>query len=478
MAKHTARRILSGATLFIFVMGIILIGPGSYLLPVQADSRFSDIADDDLNKLFIDYIVAEGIMNGFPDGNFYPGEALTRAQAAVIMCNAFQRKINYDADSRFKDVPLSHWSATYIKAAAKSGYLNRLPDNIYNPEEALTRAEGVCMVLGLSKQSYTGVKLPQVSDMDESHWAAPAIALALDAGMIQTEKGDIVRPDSPMTRSELCRALAVLLISDPGLYETKLIGTLTVTNGEVWMGRIDKPARHTVTGILPVMAGDLIVTRDNSEAILDYPDGSRLLLKSNSCLKINESMGRSYIKWDGTSGTAVDKLELECPYGEILGTLSTLTYAKNPDGEQAQSSSGMANTPWYQTASQTKDKIKIQLPGGLFSIQGTVYLVKEQTVGVLEGSGSITTPIGSTGLKALQQYQLDTLEKVVSGKIMSGELSQQILQNPLFILTSIYLERDNRSADVTEIKLLQYTANVNQSLDFCLRTVLAGTAME
>lgn len=474
MVKVTIRRIWGGAALLVFFLGIMLMSIAPTASQVQASDRFSDIAAEDLNRVYIDYIISEGIMAGFPDGGFHPGEPLTRAQGAVIMCNAFQRKINFDADSGFRDVPLSHWSATYIKAAAESGYLNRLPDNIYNPEEALTRAEGVCMLLGLSRQSYTGVKLPPLGDMDENHWAAPAIALALDAGMLQTEKGGLVRPDSPMTRSELCRALAVLLTSDPELYESKLAGTLTVEGGEVWMGRIDSPARHTVKGSLPVKAGDIIETRDGGEAVIEYPDGSRLLLKSDSCLKIKEAQGRNYIKKDGTAGLAVDKLELECPYGELLGSLSTLTYAKKPAGEQDQAGNGTAEAPWYQTASQTGDKIKIQLPGGLFSIRGTVFLMVEQTVAVLEGNGLITTPAGSAGLEALQQYQLDALETAVITRIMSRQASQQVLQNLQFILLSTRLQQQNRAAEVPETRPIEEFVLVNQSLATCLRTVISN----
>ena len=44
---------------------------------------FTDVSSTDKNALYIGYMAKRGLITGFPDGTYHPGEGLTRAQAAV-----------------------------------------------------------------------------------------------------------------------------------------------------------------------------------------------------------------------------------------------------------------------------------------------------------------------------------------------------------------------------------------------------------
>lgn len=98
----------------------------------------------------------------------------------------------------------------------------------------LSRAEGITLLLRLAKQVTTGVLLPSLTDVHADHWAARAIAIGLEAGMVGlTEDKQQFLPDAPFTRGDLARAAGILLTQEPNLAQTALAGQFKVLQGKV-----------------------------------------------------------------------------------------------------------------------------------------------------------------------------------------------------------------------------------------------------
>ena len=350
---------------------------------------FSDVAADDSNLLYINYINAREIIAGFPDGTFGPEKGLTRAQAAVIISKAANLETGSPNDISFNDVKPEHWAAGYIAAAVKSGYLQGMGNGSYRPDQPLSRAQAISLIMRLSRQEDSQAALPALNDMNVSHWAARSMAMAIDAGMIVPQNNNI-RPEQDITRGDICRALAVLLTSDPELSSRPLYGTLQVKSGEVKVSRAGQEAA-TVSGSRQAGAGDTIETLSGATAEINYPDGSSLLLKADSKLTIKESMGRAYIKQDGRDGTAVDSLHLELQAGTMFGALSSLAVSGSAKTETEQPA---GQTPWYNTARQEKVKVTLDMPWDVTAIRGSFWqnIVDKDGSGLmslLEGNGSI-----------------------------------------------------------------------------------------
>ena len=79
--------------------------------------QLSDIdghwANDDIMSLTV-----KGIVNGYSDGTFKPNNAVTRAEAVVMISNLFGRTDGFKTDKTFSDVPTTHWAYNYIMNAA------------------------------------------------------------------------------------------------------------------------------------------------------------------------------------------------------------------------------------------------------------------------------------------------------------------------------------------------------------------------
>ena len=194
---------------------------------------FKDITPAFSNYIFINYLKKVGLISGFSDGTFRPQAGLTRAEVATVLVKAATvlvkaAKLQTEtAETGFKDVSTKHWAAKNIAAAKKAGLINGYPNGTFRPEAMVTRAEGITLVLKLSKQVDSGVSLPTLTDVSGKHWAARSIATGLSAEMVSLS-ADNKRflPNIKFDRSSLTRSLAILLTRDPDLYPTRLCSGL------------------------------------------------------------------------------------------------------------------------------------------------------------------------------------------------------------------------------------------------------------
>ncbi len=55
-----------------------------------APRNFPDVPDTFWAYIHIEYCVENGVVQGYPDGNYHPGNVVTRDQMAVYIARAFE----------------------------------------------------------------------------------------------------------------------------------------------------------------------------------------------------------------------------------------------------------------------------------------------------------------------------------------------------------------------------------------------------
>jgi hypothetical protein len=399
--RKIRKKLLVYGLLAVFLLSITSVAAadtatGTAAPAERTASLFNDVAAGDSNSIYINYLAQREIISGFPDGGFHPAEGLSRAQAAVLLVKAAGLETAEAETGGFTDIGPSHWAAGSIAAAAKAGYLKGFPDGTFQPDQTLTRAQGISLVLRLSQQEDPGVELPRLKDLDDNHWASRSAAIGLAAGMVglSDDKSQFF-PDQEFSRGDLSRALALLLTTDPDLMQISLQGSLEVKAGTV------KVNDRTIEKSTAIKAGDTIILPAGAEAWLSYPDGTGILLKEKTTLEVKEARGASYIKNGGVPGTGTDWLLVNLKQGEIFGALATNPNIKEETaGEQKTAGRGLLadrsgdfdllaasdqETPWYQAANQKKVKVKVDMPWGVAAIRGTFWS------NLVTGSGCGTT---------------------------------------------------------------------------------------
>lgn len=437
VVKTTTRGLLVYGLIMVFLLSIVSPGLASPTAQEGAGSQiysaFPDVSEKDANLAFINYLSSKGIIKGFPDGGFHPEKSLTRAQAATIVVLAGRLKTDPAAASPFPDVRADHWARANIAAAVQAGYISGFPDQTFHPEEQITRAQASSMILRLSKQPMAA-ELPQLSDMNSSHWAAPAVAVGIASGMLGLSADQQqVYPERAMSRGDLARALGVLITKDPDLNQAALAGKIQVKKGSATIQNGSNQAK-SISGSSVVMAGDTITTDKKGEADISFGDGSGLLLKEDSQLIIKEARGRSYIKANGTSGIAIEWLLVDLKKGKLFGALASSSQDEENQGSIEKKTTGYTpgkkliaslepreliaatpisgqDMPWYETSKTKKVKVKVDMPWGVAAIRGTFWnnIVNNNGSGstsILTGSGEVTAGGQTVSLGAMQATQV------------------------------------------------------------------------
>ncbi len=103
----------------------------------------------------------------------------------------------------YTDIKEKYWASKAIIFLTKKGIIKGYPDNTFRPDETVTRAEFVTMLVKLlNMNSSTEAKLPY-SDMSKKHWAYKNIKISNDAGLIKGYPDGTFKPENTVKKAEV-----------------------------------------------------------------------------------------------------------------------------------------------------------------------------------------------------------------------------------------------------------------------------------
>lgn len=106
-------------------------------------NNFDDVAAERWSNDAISTLVNAGILSGYPDGNFNPDAAITRAEFATLVT----RFVGIDETATHSFTDLSgHWAEKYVATAVKLGWIAGYDDGTFRPDGKITRAEAMTLV--------------------------------------------------------------------------------------------------------------------------------------------------------------------------------------------------------------------------------------------------------------------------------------------------------------------------------------------
>ncbi|MFL1673421.1 DUF5057 domain-containing protein [Paenibacillus dendritiformis] len=110
---------------------------------ISDKNSFSDVTGSRWSNPHISTLEHAGMITGYPDGTFKPGNFITRAEFAAIASRFDQ--LNDQANDMFSDV-FGHWAEKYIVSAANKGWIKGYPDGTFKPNQYITRAEAMAFI--------------------------------------------------------------------------------------------------------------------------------------------------------------------------------------------------------------------------------------------------------------------------------------------------------------------------------------------
>lgn len=105
--------------------------------------------------------------------------------------------------SQFTDVGNGAWYDAAVTDMSARSAVNGYADKTFRPLNPVTRAEAVAVLARLSGADLGAQPVSAFSDVSRSAWYAPYVDWAVSTG-VADGMGDVFRPESPITRQDLC----------------------------------------------------------------------------------------------------------------------------------------------------------------------------------------------------------------------------------------------------------------------------------
>jgi len=144
---------------------LVVLALSLNLIAPAAGAVFSDIPDQE-TQTAVALLQNLGIINGFSDGTFRPGDSLTRAQFCTIavLLSGVRDVTAYEGFTIFPDVRGNYWARGYINAAVRElKVVTGFPDGTFKPDVPVTFAQAVTALMRLLgfTDSDVGMNWPQ-----------------------------------------------------------------------------------------------------------------------------------------------------------------------------------------------------------------------------------------------------------------------------------------------------------------------------
>lgn len=150
---------------------------------------------------------------GFPDGNFHPQASFTRAEAATVVAKVKKLPFDGDPQTPYTDVDKNHWAYKFITSVTKAGYMKGYGNGTFRPDEPISRAELVALVL----QVRAIPPVPNLAGFTDTadHWAKDLIATAKSLGFVSGVGDNKFLPDDATERQVAAKMFGVAFLRGP-----------------------------------------------------------------------------------------------------------------------------------------------------------------------------------------------------------------------------------------------------------------------
>lgn len=170
----------------------------------DGELTFSDVERGNAETVEIEFLVADGVLNGYGDGTFQPDRTISRAELMKVLVagqGIEPSSGDYTANC-FSDVDSGDWWEPYVCYAKDQEWVNGYSDGTFKPKDPVSRAEAAKMVVnGMAFQDPENVNymlIAMYNDVEEDDWYAPFVEILRSSG-VEDGSGSF-SPSGDMTR--------------------------------------------------------------------------------------------------------------------------------------------------------------------------------------------------------------------------------------------------------------------------------------
>ncbi|WP_017811218.1 InlB B-repeat-containing protein [Paenibacillus shenyangensis] len=155
--------------------------------------------------------VDAGIVKGYADGTFKPGQAVTRAEFTLMLLQAMGLPGNGTPLAFTDKEKIGAWAQPAIAEAVRQGWIHGNADGSFRPNDQITRAEmAVMAAAALHSNTLANPKTTFVDDKKIPVWAHGAVAAMQQAGILSGKSANTFDPAGQTTRAEAVKVIMMI----------------------------------------------------------------------------------------------------------------------------------------------------------------------------------------------------------------------------------------------------------------------------
>ena len=165
----------------------------------------------------IEAVKNANIMKGFGDGSFRPKQDLTRAEAVTLLLRSKQEsETEYNGVSPFPDVHPGLWFNKAVGVAAANGWIEGRPDGKFYPGDNLTRAEFSTLIMRAFDLEPGVIGDLPFQDIAAAQWYSGAVSALYQRDLLRNKRNRFFRPEHLVSRAEAAWTFAQIM-NKPGV---------------------------------------------------------------------------------------------------------------------------------------------------------------------------------------------------------------------------------------------------------------------
>ncbi|GIU84170.1 MAG: hypothetical protein KatS3mg008_0945 [Acidimicrobiales bacterium] len=180
------------------------------------EQPFPDVSRDQPFAAEIAWAKWAGVVGGFPDGKFYPKSRVSRAVFVAVLYRLAGSPAGPFRDPGFSDVGPTHQFRTEIAWAAAEGIVNGYGDGTFRPGRAVSRQEASAIFHRWAGSESGPFPFPGYWDVGANHPFASPVWWGAHRDVIRGFPDGSFRPGGRMLRQELVAFLLRLTRVAPG----------------------------------------------------------------------------------------------------------------------------------------------------------------------------------------------------------------------------------------------------------------------
>ncbi|GIP51129.1 Ig-like domain-containing protein [Paenibacillus vini] len=197
-----------------FTKFAVLVVDNDAGVPVNDKPKEANISDISGHwaEASIKQAISDGIVTGYPDGTFKPGNTVTRAEFSVMLMNALNGQ-EPGTDLTFTDkAEIGTWAKQAVSQAVQAGIISGYEKGSFRPNANITRAEMATMIAkALKLAAKENASTSFADDKGIPAWAKGSVAALKELGIVNGTGANEFHPSSQTTRAEAVIVLINML---------------------------------------------------------------------------------------------------------------------------------------------------------------------------------------------------------------------------------------------------------------------------